>query len=274
MVWRLLLVVLLVGFSSGVSAQEKSKKIVIQKRELEGAIKLKWNITDEGNWLEIIRKGFVLERKEVRRDGKLLLESKPTVLDTLKIAPKKEWLKFDPVKNKYIAILSQALFGESFQVNAQSQSFINQIKQQKNDREQRFSVGNLSLSTDFNAAILGGSAYIDSTVNQESEYVYRIKSLYAPNNKEYQGIVLGSSSNYKPLNKPIAMEGVFGENKVNLGWRLSFENKPFIAYEIQVMGEDSVFVTVNKNLIIPDIDPNMPEFMKKVFTRIVTRIIV
>ena len=150
-------------------------------------IMLRWAPVNEESWRYGSKYGYVLERRTIVRDEKLLtgpeqiksFQSFPFIKDSLV-----HWEKV-AMYNDNAAVMAQAIYGESFEVDinktgnvaASGPSLLSKAEENK----QRFLFGLYAADNDFTVASRAGLGYIDTSVKTNEKYFYRIYSA-APKN--------------------------------------------------------------------------------------------
>ncbi|MDO4229372.1 MAG: hypothetical protein Q4C98_06125, partial [Capnocytophaga sp.] len=200
------------GFS-----QEKSL-LQIVKEVHKDAIYLRWAVDSPVAWQKSNSIGFRLERFTILRNGKLLPTPERTDLGTFNTPKLENWQALVE-QNNNAAIVAQAIYGESFEVAmASGQNTIEGIVNKAKDVEQRFSFALMAADLDFEVARFAGWGYIDSQVQPNEKYLYKISLL--PNEKVTiaEATAVASLQEFEELPKPLDFIAIFQDKKVVLSW--------------------------------------------------------
>jgi fibronectin type 3 domain-containing protein len=125
----------------------------------------------------------------------------------------------------YAAVIAQALYGDEFGLAANTPpNSITAIVNKSQELEQRFVVSLFAADNSFDAALMAGWAWRDTTVKRNERYLYRIISAAPETNSfhvEY-GSVFVATDETEFLPRPTGLLGVFGNKSVALSWDYLF----------------------------------------------------
>jgi len=150
-------------------------KLYLTAEPQSSQIRLRWAVDCPMVWQLANRYGYTLERVEILENNILMDFPRRQVLNSAPIRPADStvWMeKFDD--HQSYAILSQALFGEGFELTFQSDHPMFEAINQTQENEQRFSIALLASDQNFDAACLAGLGWIDSVVDRRKTYLYRL----------------------------------------------------------------------------------------------------
>lgn len=212
-------------FSFSIFAQQKEShtsptpSIQIKTSIKTNQIALRWAVDEPLAWQKANKIGFSLKRYTLMRDGQLL--AKPELKDLGVFLPKpvKDWESIIETNDK-AAIIAQALYGESFEVEMGSQGELENIINKSQEIEQRFAFALMAADLDFEVAQLAGWGYVDTDVKPNERYLYSIE-LRPTSSKEInieKGSAVASTLEAQPLPKPLDFIGVFRDRTVTLSW--------------------------------------------------------
>ena len=196
-------------------SQEKAS-LQLVKETHKDAICLRWAVDSPLAWQKSNAIGFRLERFTILRDGKLLSTPERLDLGTFMVPKLEAWQSLVE-QNDNAAIVAQAIYGEDFQVEmASGQNPIAGIVNKAKEIEQRFSFALMAADLDFEVARFAGWGYVDTQVQPNEKYLYRISLL--PNEKLLieEGTVMASLQEYEPLPTPLDFNAFFQDKKVLL----------------------------------------------------------
>ena len=195
---NIILAVLLFGLGFTAFSQKTSKQPVTAKKQVKptpvktglqatyyiknNRIMLRWAPVNEESFRYGNKYGYVLERRTIVRDDKLLsgaeqiqsFRSYPFIKDSLV-----HWEKI-VTYNDNAAVMAQAIYGESFEVDinktgnvaAAGPSLLSKAEENK----QRFLFALYAADNDFNVATRAGLGFVDTSVKTNEKYFYRIYS--------------------------------------------------------------------------------------------------
>lgn len=186
-----LLIYMLVAAATVVTAQQKPKPAAPKKPAKpvqiktkvqalyavkDNAVKIRWAPVNEEGWRLGNKYGYILERRTIMRDEKLL-GGATTFRSYLMQADSLQY--WEPVidSNNNAAVMAQAMYGESFDLDvnggagaAKSMSLLGRAEEGK----QRFLFAMYAADNDFGVAERAGLAFYDTAVKANEKYFYRI----------------------------------------------------------------------------------------------------
>ncbi len=221
----------LVSFS-----QENPKdEVKVVARANTGKILLRWGVTTPSAWLKANTYGYVIERYTILKKGQLVNPPIKKVITPTPLlpGPVKDWGKISET-NDYAAILAQALYGESFEVEEMQQGGLASIVNKSREIEQRFSFGLFAADMNFEAAKLAALGYEDRDVVAGEEYLYIIQTAVPESllNIE-EGKVSVKMSNIEPLPPPIDLIAVPRDKSIMLTWEYDLFKSIYTSYYVE-----------------------------------------
>ncbi len=272
--------------TSFIGSSQQSPIDSIQKPQLfvkglakKDAIYLRWGTNDKWVWKYGNEYGYLVERATIFRDGKPLERPEKTILSGGMIKPKPlmEWESLVQ-KNDMAAVVAQAIYGESFSVNDESENLFMKVVNESSELEQRFGFSMFAVDQDFTAAQYAGLGYVDEEVKSNERYLYNVK-LATP--KEILQLdeagVLMVPSEKLALPKPYDFAGYYYNNAFVLIWEYDGLLDFYTAYDLEKSEDGKNFSKVNDapitKLAITDVSgisytDSIPEYNKKYWYRI------
>ena len=237
---RIIIVLFCLMNFSQLCAQEVAKVQVIS-RALEDKILLRWAVDQPYEWQQANNYGFMVERVTITRNGEPVLPMERVMLTPVPLKPRplEEWENL-ATQNQNAAVVAQALYGESFEVDVPG-SAKGQIMAINKELEQRFTFALMGVDQSFEAAKLAGWGLEDTKVVKGDSYLYKI-SVALPLDS---GITIGGGTTdasinyYQPLPKPIGLVAVFNDRSALLNWDFGSLKKNYISYVVE-RSEDNV----------------------------------
>ncbi|MEW7291727.1 hypothetical protein [Aquimarina sp. 2304DJ70-9] len=208
--------------------------IKVVTRVASGEVKLRWAVTNPSSWTKANKYGYIIERFTVKRGGQQLDTPERKLLTSNPILPKPvaDWEKVIE-NNNYAAILAQALYGETFVVE-ETEGALAQIINKAKEIEQRFSFALFAADMNFEAAVLGGLGFVDTTINENETYFYKIKTAIPEELlKVKEGTVLVESNKISELPQPIDLIAIGDDRNILLTWEYKMFKSIFTSYYVE-----------------------------------------
>ncbi|UZO79830.1 hypothetical protein NBT05_12810 [Aquimarina sp. ERC-38] len=202
----------------------------------KNSILLRWGVTTPTSWKYANDYGYIIERKTITRGGEILKDSEVTLLTEQPIKPQPmiKWEEFTE-KNKNAAIVAQALYGESFEVDLEGGgNAMVSIVNQASALEQRFSFALFAADQDFEVAKFSGLGFVDASVLPGEQYLYTIKTAITEEKLSVKpgGVYLGLQD-FQPLPEPLDVNGIFKDQSVALSWNYVLLKRQYNNYMVE-----------------------------------------
>lgn len=197
-------------------------------------VKLRWVTPNAQAWKNSQSAGFKIERFTIKRDGEFLsIPERRLLQDSLTAMPLMQWEQ--AIKsNHYAAVVAQALYGDSFTLSTTSTNptDIKHLMAQSNEQEQRFWVSMYAADLNFSIAQMAGWGYVDSTIKNNEEYLYRVYCADTTLQKQIShGIAVTDIQEEYPI--PSYFKGNFGDRIVLLSWDITYLRSHYVAYQVE-----------------------------------------
>lgn len=244
------------------------QNLFIIARPTADSIMLRWAPGNYKYWDLGNRYGYNLVRYTIMKDSSLLNEPKKTVLTPNGIQP---WSLMDweqLVKtNQYGGIAAQAIYGESFQVDAGEGTTPQNVVYKAKEQKQRFSFALYAADISPKVAKASGLWFTDNTAQKDEMYLYRI-SLNLPDSLARlndTAFVFTGIKDFSPLPKPIELSAEFGDHTAILSWNSFAQNNIYIAWEVERSnnGKDFQVLTIDPQVSVMPSDEANPEYTYK-----------
>lgn len=251
-------------------AQSDSIKanIHVIARPTTESILLRWAPGDYKYWDLGNKYGYKLVRYTLMRDSVLLLEPeyKNMATDGIAAWPLNEWKELVE-KGKYGGIAAQAIYGESFVVDAGLGTTPEKVTYKAREQMQRFSFALYVADVSPEVAEASGLWFTDNSVKKNEMYLYRVffnlpDSLSNINDTAF---VFTGIRDFTPLPVPIELSAEFGDRTALLSWNVFAQNNIYIAWDLERSTNGKTFSAVNIDPIVavtPAKDAN-PEYTYK-----------
>ncbi len=225
--------------------QDVIPKIKVLALNKKTQVYLRWAPNTPASWSKLNKIGYEIERITVKKDGKLMPPSfGKKILDTIKPQPLEDWRTIAKTNN-YAAMVAQLLYGEK-----SSTSALNPIAAMfsvKKDLDNRFSFVLLASDMNFEAACMAGLGYIDTTVEPNTEYLYRVKSVDSKGKIE-TGLKLLNTEQEEALPPPIDLFALSDDKKITITWDKEVYKAIYTAYVIEKSDDSLNFTKVKGGL--------------------------
>ncbi|GJM63078.1 hypothetical protein [Persicobacter diffluens] len=201
------------------------------------SIQLRWAPTDPVSWQLLNQYGYRLERSTTFRNGQLLgIPERKVVLEQQKPAPlaawEAAWLQDSTDQNLPVAV--QALYGESFYLEAGNGNQLAHFVNQQREQENRYAFALLAADQSIRVAELMGLYYEDQQIQQGERYLYSLIPLLPdslePVKAAYQ---LLFTEEVVELPQPFEARAAYLEGKVQVSWDWKSLEDFYTAYEVQ-----------------------------------------
>src|SRR5690606_7510722 len=150
------------------------------------------------------------------------------------------------LKDQHVAILAQALYGDTFEVTA-PENHMGAVYAINDELEQRFTFALVAAEQNYEASKLAGWALEDSTAIAGEGYVYSVTAaLPEPGPISIKkGSVYTSVDSHEVLPQPIGLVGVFSDSKVALSWDFSLLQHIYTNYTVERSMDNTSFKRLN-----------------------------
>lgn len=240
------LVILFLLLTPSLWAQDTASVKIIA-RSLPNEVLLRWAVDQPLAWKKANEFGFWIERATISRNGEAVvpIERKQLVTQPLRPKPLEAW-KTLALEDQNVAILAQALYGDTFEIKAPGNQLGN-IFAVNDELEQRFTFALVAAEQNYEASKLAGWAIEDNSVVAGEKYLYSV-SVALPEHIDIpikNGTVYASTDLYEALPKPIGLTGVFTDQKVTLSWNFNLLQHVYTNYIVERSSDNVSFERLN-----------------------------
>jgi fibronectin type 3 domain-containing protein len=205
--------------------------VAMARPQQDGRIMLRWAVTTPLAWRKLNEYGYELKRYTVTRYKTTLPAPIEKSLGIFKPKPLEEWMPMVE-NNDNAAVLAQSIYGEGFDVEGMDQ--LSAIINLAEEQEQRFTWGLYAADQDYEVAQMAGLGYVDTQVEANEKYVYKITSLVPEDILTIQeGGVFTGLQDYEELPKPLDLAVVFFDGKSMLSWNYAIHNQTYNSYFVE-----------------------------------------
>jgi fibronectin type 3 domain-containing protein len=257
---KLLVCLLLTGT---VFAQKKPSSVAVMARPMKDSILLRWAPVNDVLWKKANVNGYMIRRFTLLRNGKLLPVPEEQVLTTQPLVPlpEKAWEQVLKVNEKYGAIAAQALYGESFEVDAVNAKDVMTVYHRAQEQQSRYSFTLFSADQSFPVARAAALGFVDKTVHSNEKYLYQI---YVGNSID-TGAVFTGYADYAEVPVPYDVQAMNMQRSVLLSWNKNLFERVFTAYLVERSDDNGkTFQNISDEPIV-NADANAPGEQQRYF---------
>ena len=209
-------------------------KLFAVARAVKEEILIRWAPENYGGWNLCNKYGYAIEKFTIVKNNKLLQNferSQPKII--IKPKPLEAW---DTLINNddYAAVLAQAIYGDSFDVEMSNQSGVSGIINETQKNDQRFNMAMYGADQSYKGAIAGALGYTDKNVKKGEKYFYRIYSLVpsAERKMDTAKVYIGLAD-VKSLPKPSDIIIEPGDKSMLLKWDFESNKEYYTSYMVE-----------------------------------------
>ena len=232
-----LLFLLFTGILTAAYSQPvKDPDLKVIARPLQDSILLRWAPVNYNTWQLGNEYGYSILRYTIIRNNELLPKPEAEKLNTVPIAPLPlaEWEKY-VLRNKYAAVAAQALYGETFEIDAGKGFNPRQMYLKSEEQRQRLSFALYVSDISPEVARISGLWYTDETTNPDEKYLYKIFINMPAGDKikPDTAYVFTAFAEHRALPAPVELAANFNDRLVELHWNAFVQNDIYIAYWVE-----------------------------------------
>ncbi|MBF7092640.1 fibronectin type III [Flavobacterium sp. ALJ2] len=219
-------------------SQAKRATVMINARAQKDKILIRWAIDSPIEWQKANKKGFVITRTTILRDGKILpkQEKLKQTQKPLLPEPLDSWLDLVQ-KDNNAAIIAQSIYGESFEVTGSKESEISRIVNMTDELDQRYTFALYAADMSFTGAIKAGWGFVDIDVKPNEVYAYQVSVFETPNVKASSYLI--GLKDYTTLPAPTDFNAIGDDKKVMLSWDYETFKRIYTSFMVE-KSEDGV----------------------------------
>jgi hypothetical protein len=213
-------------------SQTKHATVMVNARAQKDKILIRWAVNSPIEWQKANKKGFIITRSTVLRDGivlskpeKMLLTPKPLLPE-----PLDSWLDLVQ-KDNNAAIIAQSLYGDSFEVSAAKEGDLSKIVNMADEINQRYTFALYAADMSFSSALKAGWGYIDENVKKNEVYAYQVSVFESPKVKESSYMI--GLKDYSVLPAPTDFIAIPDDKKVLLSWDYETFKRIYTSYMVE-----------------------------------------
>ncbi len=262
MLKKLLLFLLSFIFLSSYS-QSKKITVVVNARAQQDKILVRWAINNPIEWQRAHKKGFVVNRFTIKRDGKILEAPEKTILTPKPLVPAKleKWMDIIQ-KDNNAAIIAQSIYGESFSVTDAKEGKLSKILNVANELDQRYTFALYGADMNFEASQLAGWGLVDSSVKPNEIYAYQVTVFQTPKVANSSFVV--GLKDFEPLPIISDFTAIPDDKKVMLSWDYDTYKNIYSSFMIEKSSDGVDYQPVSKTNLV-NLNNNQDKPSKSMF---------
>jgi len=190
---------------------------MVNARAQKDQILIRWAVNSSSEWQKANKKGFIITRTTLLRDGDIVSKPEKTVLTPKPLIPEplESWLDLVQ-KDNNAAIIAQSIYGESFEVTGAKEGDLSRIVNMADELDQRYTFALYAADMSFESAVKAGWGYIDTNVKKNEVYAYQVSVFESPKIKESSYMI--GLRDYTTLPAPTDFIAIPDDKKILLSW--------------------------------------------------------
>ncbi len=236
-------------FISICNSQSKKVLVMVNARAQKDKILIRWAVNSPSEWQKANKKGFIITRTTVLRDGNVLLKPEKTYLTPKPLTPEPvdSWIDLAQ-KDNNAAIIAQAIYGESFEVTDAKEGALSKIVNMADELNQRFTFALYAADMSFAGAVKAGWGFVDTNVKENEVYAYQVKVFESSNVKESSYMI--GLKDYSVLPAPTDFTAVPDDKKVMLSWDYESFKRIYTSYMVEKSSDGINFAPITTTPIV------------------------
>lgn len=234
---------LLFFFISISYSQTKRATVMVNARAQKDKILIRWAVNSPSEWQKANKKGFIVTRTTILRDGNVLPKPEKIVLTPkpLVAEPLDAWMDLVQ-KDNNAAIIAQSIYGESFEVTAAKEGDLAKIVNMADELDQRFTFALYAADMSFTGAVKAGWGLVDTNVKQNEVYAYQVSVFESPKVKESSYMI--GLKDYSTLPAPTDFIAVPEDKQVLLSWDYQTFKRIYTSYMVEKSSDGINFAPI------------------------------
>lgn len=246
---RKILLLLFLLFISLSYSQAKRPTVMVNARAQKDKILLRWAVNSPVEWQKANKKGFVITRTTVLRDGIILPKPEKILLTPKALVPEPfdSWLDMVQ-KDNNAAIIAQSIYGESFEVTAAKEGELSKIVSMADELDQRFTFALYAADMSFEGAVKAGWGFVDTNVKKNEVYAYQVSVFETPKVKESSYVI--GLKDYTALPAPTDFIAVPDDKKVMLSWDYETFKRIYTSFMVEKSTDGINYAPISNTALV------------------------
>lgn len=222
---------------------------MVNARAQKDKILIRWAINSPIEWQKANKKGFVVTRTTVLRDGTILLKPEKILLTPKPLVPEPldSWLEMVQ-KDNNAAIIAQSIYGESFEVTAAKEGELSKIVNMADELEQRYTFGLYAADMSFTGAVKAGWGLVDTNIKKNEVYAYQVSVFESPKVKESSYII--GLKDYSILPAPTDFIAIPDDKKVMLAWDYETFKRIYTSFMVEKSSDGINYLPISNTALV------------------------
>nr|WP_294931165.1 fibronectin type III domain-containing protein [uncultured Flavobacterium sp.] len=216
---------------------------MVNARAQKDRILIRWALNSPSEWQKANKRGFIITRTTILRDGNVLPKSEKVLLTPKPLLPEPldSWIELVQ-KDNNAAIIAQSIYGESFEVTEAKEGDLSKIVNMADELDQRYTFALYAADMSFTSAIKAGWGFVDSNVKKNEVYAYQVSVFESPKVKESSYMI--GLKDYSPLPAPTDFIAIPDDKKVLLSWDYETFKRIYTSYMVEKSSDGINFTPI------------------------------
>jgi len=230
-------------------SQNKRATVMVNARAQKDKILIRWAVNSPSEWQKANKKGFIITRTTVLREGNVLPKPEKTLLTPKPLLPEAldSWMDLVQ-KDNNAAIIAQSIYGESFEVTAAKEGELAKIVSMADELDQRYTFALYAADMSFDGALKAGWGFVDTNVKKNEVYAYQVSVFESPKVKESSYLI--GLKDYTLLPAPTDFIAVPDDRKVLLSWDYETFKRIYTSYMVEKSSDGINFTPIATTPIV------------------------
>lgn len=230
-------------------SQTKEPAVMVNARAQKNRILIRWAINSPSEWKKAHKKGFLINRVTVLRNGKILPKPEKVLLTKTPLRPEALDLWLDLVqKDNNAAIIAQSIYGESFEVSGAKDGDLSRIINMADELDQRYTFALYAADMNFDAAVKAGWGFVDNDVKANEVYAYQVSVFETPKVKNSSYMI--GLKDYSALPEPTDFIAVSENKKVLLSWDYQTFKRIYTSFMVEKSSDGVTFSPISNTPLV------------------------
>lgn len=229
--------------------QSKQPTVMVNARAQKDKILIRWAINSPIEWQKANKKGFVITRTTVLRDGAVLPKPEKIKLTAKPLLPEPldSWLDMVQ-KDNNAAIIAQSIYGESFEVTGAKEGELSKIVSMADELDQRYTFALYAADMSFEGAVKAGWGFVDTNVKKNEVYAYQVSVFESPKVKESSYLI--GLKDYTVLPAPTDFIAIPEDKKVLLSWDYETFKRIYTSFIVEKSSDGINYAPISNTALV------------------------
>lgn len=230
-------------------SQAKRPTVMVNARAQKDKILIRWAVNSPIEWQKANKKGFVITRTTVLRDGIILPKPEKILLTPKALVPEPldSWLDMVQ-KDNNAAIIAQSIYGESFEVTAAKEGELSKIVNMADELDQRYTFALYAADMSFEGAVKAGWGFVDANVKKNEVYAYQVSVFETPKVKESSYVI--GLKDYTALPAPTDFIAIPDDKKVMLSWDYETFKRIYTSFMVEKSSDGINYTPISNTALV------------------------